>query len=198
MTATLTQKIEKMTFEQYLSFNDGTDTCYELVDGVLVEMNPPRGEHIEVTNFLYRTLDRAIEQKGLPWVVRWDYGIRTGVSRSRIADLTVMTEDQRDACLATSAVLEEPPILVVEIVSPDDPARDYRYKRSEYAAKGIPEYWIVDLSQPQFVVLRLEEGFYEEAIFQGSIPILSPTFPELELTVDQIIAASRPRKRSGS
>ena len=84
---------------------------------------------------------------------------------------------------------------MVEVVSPDDPARDYRYKRSEYAAKGIPEYWIVDLKKQQVVVLILVKGFYEEASFTGADRIISPAFPELDLAVDQLVAASQPRKR---
>lgn len=38
-------------------------------------------------------------------------------------------------------------------------------------------------------------GEYEMRVFQGSDRILSATFPELVLTVDQIVAASHPRKR---
>src|SRR5947207_2631040 len=34
--------------------------------------------------------------------------------------------------------------LVVEVVSPDDPARDYVAKRRDYAETGIVAYWIVD------------------------------------------------------
>ena len=195
MTATLTHSTQKLTFEDYLAYDDGTDTRYELVDGELLPMNPPRGKHIRAVRYLYNHFEEAIEHKGEPWVVSWDYGIRTGVKKSRIADLVVLTEEQEDAILEQSAVLEEPPILVVEVVSPDDPARDYRYKRSEYAAKGIPEYWIVDLKKQQVVVLTLVKGFYEEAIFTGADRIISPTFPELDLTVDQLVAASQPRKR---
>ena len=195
MTATLTHSTQKLTFEDYLAYDDGTDTRHELVDGELLPMNPPRGKHIKVSSFLYKVLDRAIEQKGEPWVVRWEYGIRTGVRTSRIADLVVLSEEQEDSLLEQSAVLEDPPILAVEVVSPDDPARDYRYKRSEYAAKGIPEYWIVDLKKQQVVVLTLVKGFYEEAIFTEADRIISPTFPDLDLTVNQLAAASQPRQR---
>ncbi|WP_367889252.1 Uma2 family endonuclease [Leptolyngbya iicbica] len=41
------------------------------------------------------------------------------------------------------------PLLVVEVVSPGkvNEDRDYRYKRSEYATRGIGEYWIIDPSR---------------------------------------------------
>jgi Uma2 family endonuclease len=79
------------------------------------------------------------------------------------------------------------PLLVVEVVSPDDPARDYRYKRSEYAVRGIPEYWIIDPAQKQILVLTLIEGFYDDVVFRGEQPIASPLFPDFSLTANQIL-----------
>ena len=38
--------------------------------------------------------------------------------------------------------------LCVEVVSPDDPDRDYEAKRIDYAAAGVSEYWIVDPRPP--------------------------------------------------
>lgn len=58
----------------------------------------------------------------------------------------------------------------------------YGYKRSEYAARGIPEYWIVDPSKQRVTVLTLVDGLYEEAIFQGSESLASTTFPNVKLT----------------
>jgi hypothetical protein len=50
------------------------------------------------------------------------------------------------------------PSLVVEVVSPKQDKRDYRYKRSAYAARQIPEYWIVDPILNKVTVLELVEG----------------------------------------
>jgi len=47
-------------------------------------------------------------------------------------------------------------------VSPDDPQRDLVRKRVEYAAAGIPEYWMVDSITEQIIVLRLEGTEYVE------------------------------------
>ncbi|MEZ2313154.1 Uma2 family endonuclease, partial [Microcoleus sp.] len=56
-----------------------------------------------------------------------------------------------------------------------------------YAARGIPEYWIVDPSQAKVTVLIWVDGLYEEAVFQGSNAIASTTFPDLKLTVAQVL-----------
>lgn len=65
--------------------------------------------------------------------------------------------------------------------------RDYRYKRSEYAACGIPEYWILDPGPGQIVVLTPVDGFYEEAIFTESARPISIVLSEFELTARQIL-----------
>jgi Uma2 family endonuclease len=84
-----------------------------------------------------------------------------------------------------------PPQLVVEVVSPgrENADRDYRYKRSEYAARGIAEYWIVDPIQQRVTVLEWVEGLYEERVFQGNQQIISPMLPDLDLTSERVINA---------
>jgi Uma2 family endonuclease len=66
--------------------------------------------------------------------------------------------------------------------------RDYQYKRSEYAARGIAEYWIVDPQQARVTVLTLVAGL-EEAVFTGSDRLIFATFPHLELTALQVLQA---------
>jgi Uma2 family endonuclease len=83
------------------------------------------------------------------------------------------------------------PLLVVEVVSPGkiNEDRDYRYKRSEYAARGILEYWVVDAMQVKVTVFTLVEGFYEESIFSGDSFIISAIFPDLQLQAQDIFTA---------
>jgi Uma2 family endonuclease len=80
-----------------------------------------------------------------------------------------------------------PPLWVVEVVSPNQASRDYRYKRSEYAARGIAEYWIVDPIAQKVTVLEWVEGFYDERIYEGDNAIASSIFPELTLTASQVL-----------
>ena len=86
-----------------------------------------------------------------------------------------------------------PPMLVVEIVSSSDTdqksrSRDYVDKRREYAARGIPEYWIVDPDRAWVMVGTLVTGRYQFQTFQGDEPIVSPTFSELKLTTAIVFA----------
>ena len=64
--------------------------------------------------------------------------------------------------------------LVVEVVSPDDPDRDYAAKREDYAAAGVREYWIVDARDRtpdddrgrSVTVLTLDGEDYRETVFR--------------------------------
>ncbi|MEB3884593.1 Uma2 family endonuclease [Lyngbya sp. CCY1209] len=101
----------------------------------------------------------------------------------------------------TYGALTEPIELAVEVVSTNW-EDDYLDRRDEYRRLGIAEYWIVDYlaiasrtflgnpKQPQILVYRLVEGEYQLQSFLGGDRILSPTFPELELTVDEVFASS--------
>ena len=88
------------------------------------------------------------------------------------------------------------PMLVVEVVSPGFPGeasydRDYIEKRQEYAERGIPECWIVDPSCRHGLVLTLKNGVYLEKKFSGLATIVSPSFPQVALTAQEIVQAGQ-------
>ncbi|NEP82120.1 MAG: Uma2 family endonuclease [Okeania sp. SIO3B3] len=179
-----------LTTEEYLNYNDGTDTRYELLNGLLIEMPPESNLNSRIAAFLF-----AHFLKILPFsrICHKDAEIQVASIKAsfRIPDLMILSEAGEEALLGSSRntiTLEMPtPLLVIEVVSPDNPARDYRYKRSEYAVRGIPEYWIVDPIQQEISVLTLNEGFYDNVVFQGEQVIVSQVFPNVELTANQIL-----------
>lgn len=177
-----------LTFEEYLTYGDRTDNQYELVDGQLVQMNLPAVRHFLIAKFIERILDAEINRLDLPWICFREAGVRTGINKSRLTDVCVAFVEQARELRDESAVFQSPPLLAVEVVSSDSIKRDYRYKRSEYAAMEIPEYWIIDPLMAKVSVLRLEEGLYEATTFSGNQVITSLTFPELTLTVGQVLA----------
>ncbi|MFB2981572.1 Uma2 family endonuclease [Microseira sp. BLCC-F43] len=191
----MTVATKKLTFAEYLKYDDGTDTRYELVDGELIPMSLGTGKHGAVTKFLEFTFDGEIAKLGTAWTAqRFSVGIRSPRAgrwdTSRIPDVTVLTIEQWESLANREAVIElsdPPPILVVEVVSESTKTTDYRSKRSEYAVLNIPEFWIVDPLSDLVTVCTLAEGFYDAVEFRESDRIVSPTFPQLELTAAQVL-----------
>jgi Uma2 family endonuclease len=80
--------------------------------------------------------------------------------------------------------------LVVEVVSPDNPARDLVTKRSEYAQAAIPEYWIVDPQAETITVLRLQEATYvEHGVFGRGETATSAHYADLRAPVSDVLDA---------
>jgi Uma2 family endonuclease len=192
----MTTTTHRLTLEEYLNYDDGTDTPYELVAGELVVMPPESPQNSMIARHLLVQLLQAVPFQRLCYK---DTEIVISGSRAttRLPDLMVLTEELAEALQdhgrGTILLDMPPPLLVVEVVSPGkrNQDRDYRYKRSEYAARGIAEYWIVDPEKAVVIVLMLVDGFYEEAVFQGLEVIRSPVFLELTLTAKQVLAAGK-------
>jgi Uma2 family endonuclease len=194
----MTIAAQKITFEEYLQYHDGTNTRYELVDGELVAMSLGTGRHGKIIKFVDDTLNAEIQQSQLAWTsqrltvgvqsprgYRWD--------TCRIPDITVLTLEQWADMDDREAVIlahQAPPKLVVEVVSPTTQAEDYRAKWVEYSALDMMEYWIIDPIQTIVTICVLDQGRYQDTAYQGSDRIISPTFPNLNLTATQILTAA--------
>ncbi|MFH7241902.1 MAG: Uma2 family endonuclease [Spirulina sp.] len=186
--------VKPMTLKDYLAYDDGTDTRYELVNGELVVK--PVGSDLDhrIASFLFATFLHL----GIPYY-RISIGTQIAVSGARATarepDLVVLSEAAAEALEGTSSDLltydMPPPLLVVEVVSPGQGDRDYCHKRSEYAARCIPEYWIVDPTAQKVTVLEWVDGLYEERVYVGEAVIQSPQLPELNLVATTVLAAGR-------
>ena len=185
---------QRLTFEEYLHHDDGTDTPYELVAGEMVEMPPESRLNSQISFFLALELAKLIPSDR---ICHKDTEIEvTGAqAQVRLPDLMVLSEE-----LATmlgdrrGTITREmpPPVLVVEVVSPGktNEERDYRYKRSEYAARGISEYWIVDPHQSKVTILTLVAGLYEAEEYTGEA-IVQSQFEALMLTAEQVLRSHK-------
>jgi Uma2 family endonuclease len=178
-----------LSFAEYLNY-DESEFRYELVNGKLELIEIPPVEHFLIVDFLETRLDQEIKKLNLPWLSFRGIGVRTGKKKSRLADLCVVTREHAKELKNAPAVFQSPPLLIIEVVSPESIKRDYRFKRSEYAALAVPEYWIVDPIAEKISILLLEEGLFEEQIFTGNQQIVSRTFPEINITPEQVFTAA--------
>ncbi|MGD1906344.1 MAG: Uma2 family endonuclease [Leptolyngbyaceae cyanobacterium] len=187
---------QPMTLEAYLDYNDGTDTRYELVDGVLVEMPTESPLNNTIALFLISTFLSL----GIPYyclATHHQIQVQSVKTTAREPDLILHTEASAAAILEDGKLLrlDQPaPQLVVEVVSSSDTDktsrdRDYIEKRQEYAQRGIPEYWIIDPIAAEVWILSLAGETYQAQRFVGPDPLLSKHFKGLDLTADRLLKA---------
>ncbi len=193
MTQTAAPKSRIFTFDEYLTYDDGTDTRYEFVNGELVSVPPATHLHRRIAQFLEAVFLSEIARLKYEWETgRGDTGVRTKGSRRDITRLpdVVVFDSQIIEDPTGVAILLEPPKLVVEVVSPGEinRKRDYEQKPREYQRLGIPEYWIVDPQRQIVTLLTLFEGLYEETEYQENDPIPCQTFQHLNLPAFQVLS----------
>jgi len=198
-------KVKFASFAEYLAWSNDPEHAmagqFELVDGELVEV-PPESEF---NNWIARCLMFAIADSGqiaprLIIIHSLELQVPTlqsGDSANRYPDLVILRPEHIPLTQKRLTITLEmpPPQLVAEVVSPgkQNRQRDLIRKRDQYAARGIPEYWLVDPEAQTVTVLQLQNGSYGEVgVFQGNQSIASPAFPELHLTADQLFQIEQP------
>ncbi|HLP87293.1 MAG TPA: Uma2 family endonuclease [Nostocaceae cyanobacterium] len=192
-----------VTFDQFIEWYPTTGTRYELHNGVIVEMNQPLGEHELITMLLGRNLTAQILQKNLPYTIAKNAFVKAPETESAYCpDILLLNPSnlvneplwQKQSTVTQSASIP----FVAEVVS-SNWGVDYGNKVSDYEAIGIPEYWIIDYlgiggrrfigspKLPTLSIYSLIEGEYQVNQFRGDDLIISPTFPELNLTAQAVL-----------
>ena len=142
--------------DEYLWLTDRCGRRVEFTDGRIEELPMPTDAHQAILEFLYRALFAWLRPHG--GVARVS-GLRLRLRAGKFREPDVVALfDRADARREDRYWLGAD--LVVEVVSPDDPARDLEVKRADYAEAGVPEYWIVDPRNETITVLALEGGAY--------------------------------------
>ncbi len=182
-----------MTLENYLAYDDGTDTRYELENGALLAIPAQSTVNVLIAQFLLFELAKYFPIQRL---ASKDTQIEVSGNRAtcRLPDLLVHSEESWSALMgAKQAVIRHDmpsPSLIVEVVSPGktNRDRDYRYKRTEYAARGVAEYWIIDPGEARITLCLWVEGQYEDTVYESDRPLKSTIIPDFNLSTAQILA----------
>ncbi|PSF38066.1 hypothetical protein C7H19_06230 [Aphanothece hegewaldii CCALA 016] len=204
MTNILYSTEQNLSFEQFIEQLPDSEGRYELVNGEIMRILSTR-KHDTLAEYLSDALKDEVKSKKFNYWVSGRVVIQTqtqkGKQQGRHPDVTVVDKAIWDAFPSAYSALLEPPQLVVEVVSTNW-EDDYVDKLDEYQRLGIPEYWIIDylaiasrsyLGNPKvptvFVYLLDENGNYQCNAYRESDVIVSRTFPELTLTVEQVFQA---------
>jgi Uma2 family endonuclease len=184
-----------VTFEEYLSYSEDLEGQFQLIDGELVEL-PPESPENDFLALNLRDLLIKVVRRQLARVHTCEVQVpvlQVGDAANRYPDLVVLRPEHLDLMgrRLTITIDMPPPQLVMEVVSPgkSNRDRDYINKRAQYAAIDVPEYWLIDPKRQTVTVLELQGNDYREAgTFRGDDRIISPSFPELTLTAEQVFS----------
>lgn len=194
-----------MSFEQFMVWVPDDGRQYELHSGVPIEMQPT-GPHELVGAFLSEELTLQIRQHKWPYTIPKSCLLKPNLPESGYRpDVIVLdkTELVNEPLWASASTVQQGKTvpLVIEVVSTNW-RDDYAHKLVEYEAMGIREYWIVDFralgavryigkpKQPTITICQLIDGEYQLQRLLTKDKIVSKTFPDLDLSVDQIFQAA--------
>lgn len=200
----MTQTFPKLvTFEEFVDrLPENLPFRYELHNGKIIQMAQPVGKQEEVKSFLAVEIAVEIKRLGLPYGIPNQAIVRPPEKDSGyFPDVLVLNRInlaneklwKKESTLSLGASIP----LIVEVVSTNW-RDDYHFKYADYEEMGIPEYWIVDYAalggrnfignpkQPTISVCNLVDGEYQIIKFRDNDQIVSQTFPDLNLTANQI------------
>jgi Uma2 family endonuclease len=142
---------------EYLALD--TNRLVELVDGNLEVLPMPTILHQLMVEFLFDLLRDFVSSRGLGKVFFAPLPIHIRTKTFREPDVFLIGGDGVDPTTDRYLTAAN---LVMEVVSPDNEShkRDYDFKQADYAALGIPEYWIVDPQVERITVLTLDGKNY--------------------------------------
>jgi len=178
----------RMTEEEFLAWAD-EDTRAEWVDGKVEMMSPVNSEHDSLVFWLRAVIQFYAEAKKLGEVHGSEFLSRLP-KRLRMPDVLFVRASR--ASIVGRMYVDGAPDLIVEVVSPDDPKRDYREKFAEYQSAGVREYWIVDPAKKQVQAFTLTRAKKFRPMEEADDGIHSKVLPGLRLKSQWLFAKPRP------
>ena len=124
-----------MTPDQYLAASYRPD-C-DCVDGVLLARNVGTKDHSNLQAELlawFRERRRQLRLKAFP-----EQRVRVAPGRYRVPDVCVVTLPEPD-----EQVFTRPPLICIEILSPEDSFPRLQDRITDYRTMGVPNIWIID------------------------------------------------------
>ena len=128
------------TATQVVPLSEYLETAYhpdrDYIDGELRERNVGKWEHAKLQwllAFWFASNEAAWQVTGST-----EQRMRVSRSRIRIADLCVLKPGPQPD------ILVDPPLLVIEVLSPDDTYSELQERCQDYRTMGVQTVWIID------------------------------------------------------
>ena len=174
--ATLPNSEELWTVRDYLRTSWSPDR--ELVDGRIEERNLGEKDH----SIIQRYLTFLFMLKRADWNVEVFPELRTQTKARnfRVPDVLVVRAGEKYERYVT-----RPPLIAIEIRSPEDSLGDMQSKAAEYSIFGVENIWVID-TNPRIAYRYTSAGLEEVQTGELTVPetpirvVLSEMFAELD------------------
>lgn len=146
-----------LTWSDFVALDE--DDPRELLDGRLVEVEVPSWTHERIVADLIQMLGRWSAGRAAGQVIGSGYKLRISERRGLMPDVQFFRHGNLPAG-QDSGLERGRPDLVVEVISPTSRSKDSVQKLRDYAAIGVPEYWLIDPEARTLERLVLRDGVY--------------------------------------
>lgn len=161
---------------------------YELLDGVIYQVNPPSTKHQQVilalANWLYRA-QHAGYGRGFVAPVGLIFNDRT-----RVEPDALFIRAGREEIITEQAIVGVSD-LIVEVISPSSRTHATTIKYQPYARARVPHYWLIDPDAETVTVHDLAStgGYVVSTEWRGDDRLNSPLFPAIAIGVAELLRA---------
>jgi Uma2 family endonuclease len=123
-----------VSLSEYLQTDYRPDV--DFIDGELEERNVGEWDHARLQALIERYLGSREAEWGI--LVVPEQRVQVSATRFRVLDIAVV------AARPAGGVITEPPLLCIEILSPEDRATRVQTRIDDYLNMGVPCVWLVD------------------------------------------------------
>jgi Uma2 family endonuclease len=167
--------------EEYLRTSYEHD-C-EWIEGEVRERAMPDEYHSALQAFFLEYFLRL--KRELHVRVRPELRVRVAARRYRIPDVTILAESA-----PFQAIPDTPPVLCIEVLSPDDRADELQEKIDDYVAMGVGAIWIVDPRRRKLWTADAS-GKHKVEAFQVPNSALVISVPEMFAELDSLTESNQ-------
>jgi Uma2 family endonuclease len=164
------------TYEDYLALPDDGN-IYEIIEGVLYVTNAPGYDHQFTTFEIGRQIGNFVIERKLGRVLSAPFEVHLSKETRPVQPDVLFIKTERLPS-SNAKFFEDPPDLIVEVVSPSSIRTDQHIKFSAYEKAGVPEYWIANPKTRSVEVFTLSGGEYA----------LVGLFTEVEVIESRVLA----------
>jgi Uma2 family endonuclease len=176
----------RWTYERLCAELEETTQPCELWHGQLIMSPAPTPFHQLIALRLQDALYRWVDQRKLGVVLGAPSDVVLAPDLALQPDVLFIAK-ARQSIIKTH--INGAPDLVMEVVSPDRPRRDYKDKKDQYETHGVKEYWIVDPDRKRIEVWSLQGDYYQlVGAYSGKQTAASALLSGFSVRVDRVIA----------